>query len=230
MVDCKCNDVMTALSELKDLKRLSIKSNAEAFAPSFTLKAIESWTNLESLQFEQITDVLPKKNHNLDYEFIDLDDIVLKLAQRHGGSLKTLKMHFPMRLRPINCLTGSSLRNLGVYCHNLKSLWLNHCQATYEDVEHLGNLDQLEFIALDFDHGLGIAGASEMLLTPKLPMLTPKLPKLRTCHVMLKKNSRLIKLMEKLFDVFCCRRLASGCGHLSVSIIPYSIAPPRETR
>ena len=47
------NYIMTPLSNLTNLKKLVVESNFEAFAPSFTLPALECWSGLRVLEFSQ---------------------------------------------------------------------------------------------------------------------------------------------------------------------------------
>merc|ERR1711915_580294 len=85
-VHCRDNDMMTSLSQLKHLKKLVVQSNQEAFAPSFTLPALKRWSGLRVIVFHQLWESR-HKNHNLDYEFIDLNDIVRQIVLSHGTTL-----------------------------------------------------------------------------------------------------------------------------------------------
>ena len=145
LVRCQDNDLMTPLSKLEKLKKIRVTANVEAFAPSFTCRALRRWTDLEVFECEQsMAD--PKKNHNLNYEFIDLPLIVSVLAERHGKTLRSLKFHIPIRLRPVNSLTEDSLNLIGENMGSLESLWLNPCpwsEWTIFSLRRLTNLRQL---------------------------------------------------------------------------------------
>jgi len=201
MVSCEENDLMTPLSQLQSLRRVSIKSNIEAFAPSFTCEAISRWVDLESFQCEQIVDALPNKNHNKDYEYIDFPTIVSTLAQYHSGTLRSLKIHFPLRLRPVNSTTGETIRLITNKFQNLERLWLNKCVAEPTDIFILRKLTQLFSLDLDVDHGIWPCRLYPSDRDPMESLLFEGeenvFPSLRHVGIIFEKNSRKEKKVRK---------------------------------
>ena len=161
-VHCRDNDMMTSLSKLTNLKKLIVESNLEAFAPSFTTPALKCWSGLRVLEFSQKWES-PPKNHNLDYEFIDLDGIVKQIALSHGDTLRTLKIDFPLRSRPVNRLTSASLNLISRYCPHLESLWLQTVACKNESIMCLRQLSLLESLTINIDQGITFSGLGNML-------------------------------------------------------------------
>jgi len=153
LVRCQDNDLMTPLSKLTKLKKICVTSNIEAFAPSFTCEALRRWTALEVFECEQSW-ADPGKNHNLDYEFIDLPLIVSVLAEKHGKTLRSLKFDFPIRLRPVNLLTEDSLSLIGEKMASLESLWLNRCPLSELTIPSLRKLANLRLLTVGLAHGI----------------------------------------------------------------------------
>lgn len=194
MVACEDNDLMSPLARLASLTDLSLKSNAEAFAPSFVLAALDRWSSssssssgLTSFECAQMEDVLPLKNRNKDYEFIDLDSVVARLTRNHGRTLKKVKMDFPLRLRPINSMTGISLLHVAERCRRLETLWLNKCVADDTDILALRKLSGLRSLTIDLENGVSIQGVEALLVTNDG---RPFFERLKGCDLIVSRHKR----------------------------------------